>query len=370
MLLITKLSFHERIVLKFNLNLFSYLLIYLVIFLYIPKAFSFQTRGELNRFTLLHDRVLILKSLKQPLDQEFINIDLFVSSRFKDFVLNLNNGAGNGASGTLAILSKDINTEYFIDANLKIAGPLPKFKLINYNFYPSLFLKSNLGASLSDSNKNSFTNPEVQLYVRNQLKYGFSFLIRGNQKNIENDYFIQASLYQIKRADSVSSLDTVAIESSGELIDSSSISTFHTYFGLDLSLTKYYFDTTHLFEIKELQLYSKSLLHSKYGTLPLVHYRFENYWNSIKSLSTIIGVHARIRYNINKGIYAGIKFEDKKKYPVKVFVLINDEFLTISPALSLKYFYFNYTLIMPYSNPQNNLWVGSIHNINISVPFP
>jgi hypothetical protein len=84
------------------------------------------------------------------------------------------------------------------------------------------------------------------------------------------------------------------------------------------------------------------------------------------------GLHYRGRYSLGEGLYLGTKLAYQGELPFFLTALIDNHTFTIMPEFKVKYFQFNYSMRSPYQNPigRDEIWMSTIHTINLSFPIP
>lgn len=336
-------------------------------------------RGEIQRFTLLHDRITIDRGLRERPYSEFLSIDLVISSGIRTLINDLSNTSDSTSSSaaqkqleTLSLLSKNVNTEKTIDALVSAGIPLPDIKVGRHRFYNSLFYQFHAGIQLSINNRASATNPVAQTYVRKQIKKGLATIYRPKEKSGDHDQFWEIALYQMTRADTAVSLTATQLASDGEFFNLDDLNRDHNFYATDLIYHKT--SRTGSLEIgaREVQLMSDSDEKSLYGTSPLLHTQYT--WNGEGRnviIKPFLGVHYRKWYPLHRGIYGGAHLNlAKKEVPFSLTFKVSNQFLTFMPQFKTSWFHFSYTFKNPYRNPQDEVWVTSLHNLQIHFPFP
>lgn len=338
------------------------------------NLFAASTRGEIQRFTLLHDRLTIDRSLRERSHTSFLNIDLAISSGVFTLINDLSNSSDNTSSSAVQkqlevfnLLSKNINTERFIDANIELGMPLPDIKVKSHRFYNSLFYEFNAGILLTIASGSSATNPLAQTYVRKQTKLGFSTIYKPKE-----DITYQASLYQLSRADTAANLDTATLAGSGEFFNLDDLKKDHSFYALDFSYQKKSARGKILFSAEELQLHSTTDQKSLYGTSPLLRAEYTWFLDGGRLLyQPFVGSHYRKWYPFHRGVYGGVHLLVKdENIPFSATIKASNQFITLMPQFKADWFHFSYTFKNPYRNPQDDIWVASLHNIQITIPFP
>jgi len=332
------------------------------------------TRGEIQRFTLLHDRLTVDRSLRERPHTSFFNIDLGISSGVFTLVNDLSNSSDSTSSSSAQkqievfnLLSKNLNTERYIDANLEIGIPLPDIKVKSHRFYNSLFYEFNAGILLTIASGSSATTPLAQTYVRKQTKTGFSTIYKPKE-----DITYQASLYQLTRADTAAKLNTATLAGNGEFFNLDDLNRDHSFYALDFSYQKRSQKGEILLSVEELQLLSTTDVKSLYGSSPLLRAEYTWFLDGGRLLyKPFVGSHYRKWYPLHRGIYGGLHMKLKdEKIPFSATIKASNQFITLMPQFKADWFHFSYTFKNPYRNPQDDIWVASLHNIQITIPFP
>ncbi len=348
------------------------------IFLVLSFIFSFATgaqtaRGEIQRFTLLHDRVMIDRSLRERPYSQFLEVDLVISSGINTLINDLSNTSDSSSNSvqkqleTFQLLSKNVNTEKYIDLLVGAGIPLPDIKVKKHKFYSSLFYQLNAGVMLSINNRQDATNPVAQTYVRKEIKKGLATIYRPKK-----DIFYEAALYQMTRADTAVSLTAAELSSSGEFFNLDDLKRDHNFFAMDLIYNKRSSRGVLELGVRELNLKTSSDIKSLYGSTPLLHSQYTWFTEGSHILmQPFLGVHYRKWYGVRRGLYGGAHFNFKKhEVPFSLSLKISNQFLTVMPQFKTSWFHFSYTFKNPYRNPQDEVWVSTIHNLQIHFPFP
>lgn len=329
-------------------------------------------RGEIQRYTLLHDRAMIDRNLRSRPYQDFIVADFIISSGLKDLVGDISDGTEDSQStvqkqlNMFELLSKYVNTEQFVDLDIVAGLPLPKVKIKKWRFYNSAFYHLNMGVMATISNQTSVTDPTAQTYVKKDTKIGINSTLK--RKKNEDWYF---SLYQLSRSDLSASLNSSSLATDGELFDFDKLNDEHQMFALDLAYKKNYEKYFLLAEFRELKLKTSKKVDTLYGTKPLFHLKAKRILETEQfHLKPFVGFHYRRWYNLMRGLYAGIDFKYKKLESLRFIFKASNQFFLINPMVEFKYFVFSYAYKSPFRNPQDDIWVPGMHNIILKVPFP
>ena len=329
-------------------------------------------RGEIQRFTLMHDRLTIDRGLREDHYAHFLSIDLLVSSGLKNLLGDVSNGTEGVTNpvqkqlNMFELLSKYVNSEKLVDAQVYAGMPLPDIKIKKHKFLNSLFYELNLGVMFTISNKLSATNPSAQTYVRKQTKVGLMTTYQRVKKEIW-----ELALYQLTRSDLSASVTSSQLATDGEFFNFDDLQKNHEMYAADIRLHRLWKSSQSLFEIQELQLLSRSSHKSLYGTSPLLHYRHT--WKKpgeIMHIHPFAGVHYRKWYSIDEGIYGGVHLKFKKESVFSFTGKISPQFFTLMPQFKSRFFHFTYSFKNPHRNPQDDIWVNAMHNISLSIPFP
>ena len=346
----------------------------LVVLIFISLCMQIHaTRPEINRFTELHDRMMIDRSLRLQPHSQFFNLDLGISSGLRSLINDVSNASDSTSTAvqkqleTFKLLTKNVNTERFIDLYAGFGVPLPDIKIKKHRLYSSVFYEANAGIMLTIANQDDPTNPLAQTYVRKEFKAGLTMLYRPKKEKA-----FELSLYQLTRADTAANLTSANLAQDGEFFNLDSLNNDHIVYTLDFQYA-YQTKTGQLKAgAREFKLMSSSGNESLYGTKPLFFFQYQ--WRPSGSLirsAPFAGVHFRNRYTLADGIYIGTQLSvDKKSIPIDLTLKASNQFITIMPVLKLKWFHFSYSFKNPYRNPQDDVWVSSLHNIQITFPFP
>ena len=348
-------------------KLFSSLII---LFLAINNSFG-AIRGEIQRYTILHDKAVIDRDLKARPYHQFLNSDFIISSGLKDLVGDISDGTNDSEStvqkqaNMFQLLSKYVNTEQFVDLDISFGIPLFKIKINKYKFYTSAFYHVNFGVMATISNQESVTNPKAQTYVKKDTKSGLNISF----KRKDNEAW-RIALYQLARSDIYSSITSSALATDGELFSFDNLDEEHKTYSLDIALEKDLSRFSFLAEIRELKALSSSGDETLYGNRPLIHLRtFKKFESDHYHLIGFFGAHYRRWYSLMRGIYAGFDFKYKNMENLRFLFKMSNQFFLLNPMIEFKYFTFTYAYKSPHRNPQDEIWVPGMHNIAIAIPF-
>ncbi|MFZ8932846.1 MAG: hypothetical protein ACO20H_09230 [Bacteriovoracaceae bacterium] len=339
-----------------------------IILLFIPVIALSKGRSELYRYTLMRDKVLIDRQLKQVSFHSFFNLEVLLSSGSKSLIGDVKNGNRAGLTSTqkqtnmLNILNNNVNTARYIDANLEAAIPLPSFKVSKFKIDSSLFYNFNIGLSLSIANTTNNSDPEVNLYLKKETRIGVDTYFQNNPSEAYGLRY-----YQMSRSDLLSVLDEQSLASEGKLFEVDDLNKKEVTYNLDLFYKKAYRNFKLLAEIQEFKIMNgTSTRAALYESRPLLHGRLSF---NVGQGQLYFGIHQRFKYALLRGIYAAYDFRVKEDYPFFVLAKISNQFITLNPRFETKYFKVNYTIKTPIENPQDELWHSTLHSLNIAVPF-
>ena len=349
----------------------------LFLILGLSSAFAQTPRGEVERFVLLHDRSMIDRGLRERPYSSFLDIDLIISSGIRTLINDLSNTSEDANQTavekqleTLSLLSKNVNTEKYIDLLVSAGIPLPDIKIKGHKFFNSLFYQFNAGIMLSINNRANATNPVAQTYVRKEIKKGLATIYQP--KNSSGDLFYEFAFYQLTRADTYASLTATQLSQDGEFFNLDDLTRDQNVYAADLIYNKRSKNGALEVGVRELRVMKDSDVESIYGMKPLLHTQytwFDEAGNVL--IHPFVGVHFRNRYELQRGIYAGAHFNlAKKEVPFSLTLKASNQFVTFMPQFKTSWFHFSYTFKNPYRNPQDEVWVSSLHNIQIHIPFP
>lgn len=337
------------------------------------KSFSQTARGEIQRFTLLHDRIMVDRSLRYDPHSHFLNIDLVLSSGIRTLINDLSNTSESSDSAiqkqldTLQLLGKNVNTEKYVDILVGAGIPLPDLKFGKHKFYSSLFYQFNAGVSLSFNNRASATNPVAQVYARKEIKKGLTTFYQPHR-----DWLYKFSLYQLTRADTSASKDAATLSQSGEFFNLDDLTRDQTGYAIDLAYLKRSRNGELLLSAEEVQILSTSDIESLYGAAPLLKTQYT--WlrkTPTFKYEPFLGLHFRKWYPIQRGVYGGVHLRSiRDEIPFLFTFKASNQFLTLMPQFKVDWFHFVYSFKTPFRNPQDEVWVSSLHNIQIQFPFP
>lgn len=320
------------------------------------------------------DRVKIDRSIKRSPNTSFLDIDLFISSGLKSLIGDVKDGNRSDLSSTqkqtnmLNLLNKNINTEKILDLELGLGIPAPNFRLYGIDFDLSLFGNVNVGAMVSFLSGSSALNPQAEAYLKKDIKVGASIKLKA-EKYFDGE--VLANIYRLSRSDVSSSLDYTTLSSKGQIIETSDLNKEEISYQMDLGYLMNYQNGHVLYEIQELKLReSVSQKVPLYGNRPFYHIHGELDLNEEHTFKTFLGFHSRFNYSLFNGLYAGIKTRPIDSAPFYINGKISAQFLTLFPQFKTRYFEFNYVIKLPMENPQNDLWVSTIHAFELNFPFP
>jgi len=334
---------------------------------------AFQDRSEIKKYSLYCDRTLTDKLLTKDVYKNFFEFDLFYSKGIKTLMgdvkeaMDSSNNPITKQLNVMEVLSKNINTEKFVDAGLTIATPLPYLKIKEHRLLPGLFIDINAGTLFSIDNRVDPIDPRANIYLKKDIKYGLNSKYKTNQKNDSFDF----SIYKLLRSDLETSKTSSQIIAQDSFIDLDSLTKDEKVIATDLKYLQTLGKSSYLYEIRELKLYTMSgSKDSNYGTTPYLRLEFDRLFSENYGLSFFIGEHFRHRYKFADGLYLGIRMRSLEKPPIAFIFKFDTDFMTFIPELKTKWLVANYKLIIPHSNPQDEIWASTVHSISINIPFP
>lgn len=350
-------------------------IIFSLLFLSLSSHAASTTRSGLGRYILLRDRSIVDELLAGDTHQSFFQIHTNVSSGLKDLIGDIKSSTGDQnsssqkTSNVLAILNKNINTEKYIDIGLDIGIPLPSFSYSKFKFVPSLFATANVGGLVTVSNKSDGLNPEAQIYLNKEIKVGLaSDLLWQNRFNEK----LQIALYQKSVSDLSASRNASTIAAGGAIVETSELTDEDKSYSMDIYYKRDGDNYALRIELLDLKLMEASgSKESTIGNSPFIHtrYDFKNKSDGSFLFTPFIGAHYRKRYTLAESLYLGTLVKYNGNIPVSAFLKIDNQFITLRPQIKFRYLTFSYGLRMPYQNPQDDIWVPTIHSINIGIPF-
>lgn len=334
---------------------------------------TYAGRGELSRFTLLHDRILVDRELREINHNHFLQIDLMASSGLLDLFNDISNISDSNESSlqkrldTLAILGRNVNTEKTIDLLVSAGIPLPTLSIAGKEFYSSLLYDFHAGVMISVNNEADPVNPVAQTYVRKQMKRGFSTLFKAKK-----DQTYQVSLYQMLRSDTEARINATTLSTDGEFFNLDELNQDETTLNMDFLYHKHSSHGSWDLGIRELKLYRFNDIRSLYGQSPLFHGRYTWFHRThYFKIDPFVGFQHRKRYKIPRSLYGGFHLALlNDSLPFTFTFKASNQFLTFMPQMRLKWFHFSYSFKNPFRNPQDDVWVSSLHNIQLHFPFP
>lgn len=347
-------------------------------FLWPLSSLQGQTRNEISRFTLLNDRAFVERSLRNgPHNSEkmqFVSLQLALSSGLKGLIGDTKDATRSSLSTVqketevLKLINKNINSERFVEGHLAVAAPLPMIKHRSFRLLPSLFSGLNLGSSFSFSAQTDPLNPQAQVYLKTDQKLGLYTRFFWDKKR---EY--EVSFYQLSRSDLYSTRSSQQIIEQEALLDFDDEMKEEKSLMLDFRYHQKHQHQSYVFEIQELKIKTSessegdSLFRSK----PLLHFQYWRYWQASRiHWQAVLGQHYRQRYTILDGLYLGLEADFKDVLPLTASAQISNQFFSLSPSLKVKFIQLYYQLSSPYRNPQDEMWVSTIHKLGLIIPFP
>lgn len=335
---------------------------------------AFAGRSEVDRFTILHDRYIVDRYIRSQAENYIFYLDAAISSGVKKIIGDIKDSAENETDSTqrqvktLQVLTRNLNTEKYIDLDIKAGIPLPIFRIKNFDFKLSPFIDVNIGASFSFNNQNSNSTSRAQTYVRKEYKMGVKSKIKKRK-----DETLIVNFYQLTRADINVELDQSEIVTQGKLIDTGSIDQDNISYAGDFGYEREFDEYLYRIEILEVKFMdaSGSKRETYYTNLPMIHlhYRHKNKNFGLITLDPFYGFHFRDGQSIAQGFYLGT-LAHLNGLPFSLYSKISNQFFTFNPLFHARYFQFNYSIKLPYRNPQDDFWTASIHSLNIAIPLP
>lgn len=328
------------------------------------NAATFPVRGEVNRYTLLRDRTLIERQGVRSYSPVFFSPQITISSGTKSLITELEETSSitnTTTRGTeiLGLLNRYINTERYVDANVRAEVPLPYLKVKDFRFIPNFGYQMNMGASLSISNFGDVSNPRAQTYIKKETKMGLFNRVRYK------DHQGQINLYKMTRADAASVLTYTNLVSDSKVINFDTLNQESKSTALDIAYEKNIpADSIKLLgQISEIKI-SQSGADIKYEHAPLLHAQIQKFH---KSWIFFGGSHYRKYYGLDDGLYLGADWHYQRLFDFHVQGVLNNESVTLRPSLGYGVFNLSYGMRMQMINPVNNMWVPSSHLIYLQI---
>lgn len=343
-----------------------------LIFLLAEQAFAIprNVRNEVHRYTLLRDRVITERSLRGLNRQEYMNLELHISSGTKKLIGDIRAASDDSTLNSTQqqaeinnILNQNLNTERYADADLALAFPLPEFNLKKMTFFPTVFGILNVSGSLSISNANNGSNPTTQMYIKQDQKLGVNAYIE-----FKKPLFMNFSLYQLKRKDLFQSKTAAQIESENKFFDQSGLGKTQTTIRADYTVGYKHKHLDWFLKIEEFKLL-KDKFKPTYGDYFMIDLRATAKINRNGFfIRPSVGIHRRSRYSLIKGVYlAGVIRKDP--FPLNGMFMLDPEMLTLALRFENKYVHASYSVKLPHQNPVDNVWVPKIHVFQVKIPF-
>ncbi|MCP4914941.1 MAG: hypothetical protein GY909_17615 [Oligoflexia bacterium] len=342
---------------------------FLLLFFSISSTFA-NLRSEVDRYIILSDRVIVDRSLKVDAQhQEFLGLDLVASSGIRSIISDVKSGTETSNPVTkqvnmFSLLSKYVNSERFIDFDIQVGFPLFDITYKKNKYFPSFFYQMNVGLMFTVANKVDPLNPSGQLYFKQDQKMGIHTIHKRNKE------LYQLSIYQLTRSDLLSTVTATSLATSGELFNLDDLNKEQKSVAIDLEYKKENKRDFYEVVLKEIKLLSQSDHETIYGHTPFIMAKYGRHyeWNGL-SLKPFAGIHYRKNYPIHQGLFIGGQMKSLSR-PLELTAKMSHQFLTLIPQVKFRYFRFNYTFKNPYRNPQDDVWVSSMHSINLAFPFP
>ncbi len=347
----------------------------LFLFLITQLSHAIETgRSEVERYHILTDRKTTDKFLLGA-DKQYLWLDLGISSKLTQLLGEVSNteSATNEASQTVQVtelLSSELNTEKYFNLDVDVNIPLIPFSYKNFKLFPSVFYEFHVGTSFSIDNNDNALVPTVSLYAANHIHYGVQTLFKT--ESIRDGLF-KIRLYKSSIKDLQLTKNSTQIASDDSIIDLNDFDKSESTYKMDLSFFKDKSTYSYLLEIQDLKFMEskKSEKESYYGFTPLIHMAYQKKFvlgEYIQAKSTF-GVAHRNRYDFSKSLYTALSLDFKERYPLRIQTKLDSDFISLWAGTVFKHLHFHYGLRMPYKNPQNNLWVATIHRISLGIPF-
>ena len=345
------------------------------------RASEAPIRSEIGRYTLLHDRNIILRDLAREKHSSFLDFNLTFSAGLKKLISDVTDATRNDSSvagpvndaqkqlKVYELMTKNLNTERFLDAELGLGLPLPGFNIQRIRVLPNPFFSFGAGSSFSFSNREDALQPKLQLYLRKEQKLGLRVLSLFPDKEK-----FTVNVYQLTRSDSLGQLGYSDVANKGKIFDLNDLTQNEVSTAADFIWEKEGTHDAYKMELSELRLVKDSKKTKKnvlYGSSPLIHARYQRLdVEESTHFSPFAGFHYRRRYEIGDGFYAGFKMIPVERIPFHFTFVLDKDFFALMPQIKTKWFEFIYAWRSPHQNPQNEIWVPAQHSLEFNFPFP
>lgn len=314
--------------------------------------------------------MIIEQRLKKNRPYSFFDFDFHGTSGIKTLIGDLKNSSKNTQnsavqkqSSIIELLDKQVNTEKYLDADLAISIPFGQYHYNSTKIIPAFIAGVDFAGLFSVSNAGDATNPILQSYLRfDQTLGGFVEL------EFDDQTMAQMKFYQLARKDKYSLFNASALVNDGNVIGGSKLDQVDTFMMVDALYAKFFKDQLIQFELQQLQIVSNVFDGKEYyyPNFPFWNIHYEFYYKSRSNHVTFFtGLHNRERYSLMKGFYTGLKIKNILG-PIHFLGIVDANFISIIPRLTLPFFNLSYTIKLPIYNPQQDYWVGVIHGLNLS----
>lgn len=333
---------------------------------------SYAQRGELERYTHWHDRLILeneqLYGTKGERNAHYLELNFTLSDGLLGLIgevetqTQLGNTSAQKTQNILNLINQNINSERLVDTFLGVRAPLPTFKLSDLEFTPSAFYQYKLGVSFSFSNQADATDPRAQIYLKMDQKMGISTLLETSSSH---QWWV--SIYQLERQDFASERSAQDIAEDEKVFDLDELERTQKSLELDLRFrTELYRYISYTIGVDEVTLNQSSQHNSGFGKRPLWYQQFDYQRGDYRLYA---GHHFRQRYSIADGLYMGGLWHFLEDLPLRFKTHLTTETLSLGGVLKTGSFMLQYVYQTPHQNPEDDIWAYSLHKLSVGFPF-
>lgn len=254
--------------------------------------------------------------------------------------------------------------------------PAIKTRTRYYHIKSAVFSGVDGGALISIDGHSKEMKPEAQTYLHGPYRYGLELRLQDQHSITDWQHHFTWRVYRMGRKDAQGRRVLDDIVESEKIIDTEEMSASQITIATDL----HYQLRTPRFEIRagieELDLSEKtdtaqrSLFGKKMRTF--IHYTHtETSPGKYIEINPFAGLQYRSHYAFKHSPFIGLHaFFKDITWPIIATFYLDREMMALMPSIDTRFFQLNYSIRLPYNNPdENGLWSASTHSIEVAIPF-
>ena len=324
---------------------------------------------------------MLIQELRWDYQPQYFSLEAMGSSGLKSLINDIRGISDletkeEKEAQILQTLYQNMNSERYLHAHAGVMVPVLKTHTRYYQVRPAIFLEFDGGASLSVDGNSKELTPEAQTYLLGNYRYGIETHFTDQHSISDWQHHFRWRVYRHGRKDAQGRRSLDDIVESEKIIDTEEMSSSQITMATDLL----YHLVTPNFEIRtgieELDLSEKTSterrsIFGKKARSFIQYTHTETSPGKYIEIQPFAGLQYRGHYSVKHSPFLGFhSFFSDITWPLRATLYLDREMMAFMPSLDTRYFQFNYTVRLPYRNPQeHDLWMATTHSIELAIPF-